>query len=285
MTSRVEDKRSSTREHIVILVAALVLTVLGAATSVDAQYFRNPESDVDPSIFRIDDKKFMGVKIKPNMAMVDQDGQERTFREFLGKPTILVLSYYTCDGSCSAVNSVLKETLEEVEKSEIGQDYRILTLSFDKDDTQESMVTFAEELALSDRMKKGWVLARLKDPDAIKPLTDSLGFKFFWSAQDHTFFHPNVYIFLSPKGRVVRYLYALTNDTTDMELAILDAYQGKFRPNQIIEYAVSLCYSYNFKEGRYTYNIPLFVGVGSFFLGITIFIGSMLYFRNFKKKS
>ncbi|MBF0620484.1 MAG: SCO family protein [Magnetococcales bacterium] len=266
-------------------IIGIILILLGITLPVvvEGRYFRNPDSDIDPNIFKIDDKKFMGVKISPDLEMLDVDGKAFTFRDFQGEPTILVFSYYTCDGSCSAVNSVLKEMLEDIERTEIGKDYRVLTLSFDKEDTVDTMANFQQELALSEKLKKGWKLGLIKDPEVMEALTKSVGFKYFWSAQDQTFFHPNVYIFLSPEGRVVRYLYALTNDQTDMELAILDAHQGKFRPSQVIELAVSICYSYNYKEGRYTYNIPLFVGAGSFILGVSILVGSLVYFRKFRK--
>ena len=76
----------------------------------------------------------------------------------------------------------------------------------------------------------------------------------------------------------------MANEAKDVELAVLEAKQGKFKPSEIINYAVSLCYSYNYKEGRYTYNIPLFVAVGSLTLGVTAFSGSVVFFGRRRKK-
>ncbi|MBF0589106.1 MAG: SCO family protein [Magnetococcales bacterium] len=260
----------------------LVIALWGGAG--EANYFRQPESNVDPKIFHIDDQKFLGNRLDPNLELLDEDDKSFRFKGFLGTPTILVFSYYTCDGSCSAVNSVLKEMVQEVKQSKIGEDFRILTISFDPNDTKESVKKFAAELDVPEELKDGWTLARLKDPGQLEAVTKQFGFKYFWSAQDKTFFHPNVYIFLSPDGRAARYLYALNNDELDMDLAILEARQGKFRPSQVIQLAVSLCYSYNYEEGRYTYNIPLFVGVGAFLTGIFTFAGFMIYYRRKAKK-
>ena len=264
-----------------VLLAAAVLFVVAPA---GAAYFAQPDSDIDPNIFKIDDKKFLGERLDPNLTLVVEGGREIKARELLGKPSILVFSYYRCDGTCSAVNQVLKEILKETDL-QIGDDYQVLTLSFDENDDLSSMETFRKDLALPEGWaEKGWNLALFKDPELIKKTTAQFGYKFFWSAQDQTFFHPNVYMFLSSKGRVVRYLYALTNDKTDMKLAILEAKEGRFRPSQVIQIAVSLCFSYNFEEGRYTYNIPLFVGVGSLLLGITLFISSLRLYRPAGKK-
>jgi len=79
-------------------------------------------------------------------------------------------------------------------------------------------------------------------------------------------------------------LYSQTVESKDVELAVFDAKQGKFRPNEIINFATSLCYSYNYKEGRYTYNIPLFVAVGSLTFGVTAFSGSVFVFRRRRKE-
>ncbi len=260
----------------------LVALLWGAAG--ETAYFRQPDSNIDPEVFRIDDKKHLGNKLDPNLALLDETGKSFQLREMLGKPIILVFSYYTCDGSCSAVNVVLKEMIAGMKQSKIGKDFRVLTISFDPNDTKESVHKFAAELNLTDEMKRGWTLARLKDPAQIEVTTSRFGFKYYWSAQDKTFFHPNVYIFLTKEGRAARYLYALNNDELDLDLAILEALEGKFRPSQVLQLAVSLCYSYNYEEGRYTYNIPLFVGVGAFMFGIITFTGFMIYYRRKMKK-
>ena len=227
----------------------------------------------------------MGVKIDPNIELVDEHGTPLKLSDFEGKPTILVWSYYTCDGSCSAVNAELKALLEGVERQNVGEHYQVLTLSFDKSDTLDTLKNFRTYLELSPKFEKAWTFALLKDPNQVEQLTKKTGFNFFWAPQDKTFYHPNVYILVSPEGRITRYLYALTNTEKDMGLALLEARRGNFKMNETIDFVVGLCYSYNYKEGRYTYNIPLFVGLGALFIGLSSLLGSVLLFRkkNFKE--
>ncbi|MBF0142406.1 MAG: SCO family protein [Magnetococcales bacterium] len=265
-----------------VLLAAVLLWMLVAPSPASSQYFRQRESNIDPKIFHIDDKTFLGVKLDPALKLKDGTGREFTLKEMLETPLILVFSYYRCDGSCSAVNSALKALLEEPGRMAMGQGFRVLTLSFDEHDDAVTLGKFATDLDLPEEWKEKWTLALFADPGDIKRVTGRVGFKFFWSAPDMTFFHPNVLIFLSPDGRVARYLNAMSNDRQDLDMAILEARKSQFEPHEIVDYVASLCFSYSFKDGRYVYNIPLFVGAGSLLLGILLLVGSLVIFK--KKK-
>jgi protein SCO1/2 len=263
--------------------AALVLCLAAAESS--AAYNRFSESDIDLDVFNIDQLKFLGTRIDGGYAVRDENGNLLTIGDFFGKPMILVLSYFKCDGLCSLANIDLKELIEKVGRRRIGKDYSVLTLSFDKYDNAQTLEMFARELNLTGETADGWTLATMNDPEDIKKLTQSVGFKYFWSPRDRTFFHPNIYIFVSPQGRVVRYLYANSVDSTDIELALIEAQQGQVKPTEVINLLVSYCYSYNFKEGRYTYNIPLFIAVGSLTIGVASFIVAAAVFKRKLKKA
>jgi len=252
-----------------------------AATPAAAQYGGPvPVSDIDPAVFQIDETKFLGKKVLADLPLVDATGKEFTLAQKLDRPTVLVLSYFTCDGSCSIINQDLKAQLEDIKDMNPGVDFNIVTLSFDKNDNSETLNIFKKNLKMPEVMEKGWTFGTFKNSDDINLFTENIGFKFFWSPQDRAFFHPGAFMFLTPdEGRLARVLYALSSGSKDVKLAVLDAKGGNFRPSEIIDYAVSLCYSYNYKEGKYTYNIPMFVGAGSLTLGVTSFAVSVLVFR------
>jgi protein SCO1/2 len=81
------------------MLGAVLLLGAGAETS-SAQYFRRPASNVDPRVLTIDEKAVLGNKIEPGTEFVNEAGNVVRWGDMLGKPLILVLSYYTCDGSC-----------------------------------------------------------------------------------------------------------------------------------------------------------------------------------------
>ena len=255
------------------LATFCLFLMVGTQIGYSAPY-KTPESDIDPEIFRVDEKEFLGVKLKSGAGFIDQEGKSFSFTDLGEKPFILVMAYYTCDGSCSTFNAELADALEKVNqlsRVKAGEDFSIVTLSFDKNDTPASARRFISEFELPDSLKSAWKVGVFADKEMIKPFTKSLGYKFFWSPADKMFMHPSAYYFISPEKRVIRILHDPAEEPKDMELAILDTKFSRMKPAEIVSIAVSLCYSYNYKEGKYGLNYPLFIALGSLFTGIGAF--------------
>lgn len=270
------------RAMMVLLICCLAWA---AAAPAFAQTKREPESEIDPSLFRIDEAKYLGTKVDASLALTDDQGRPFVLGDKMGLPLIMVLSYYQCDGTCSVVNADLKRLLGEVDRVAMGKDYRVVTVSFDPKDTTDTLAAFHKGLDVPSAWDAGWTFALAADAAGLRRMTDSIGFKYFWSPRDRTFFHPGVFVVMSPEGRVVRYLYSLSTEAKDVELALIDALQGKVAaPSQLINYAVSLCYSYNYAEGRYTVNIPMFVGMGSLAFGVIVLVVSVVAYRRRRRK-
>ena len=275
---------SSARRWTAVLAVLLAwgLSALPAA----AQYFRRPVSDLDPRIMRIEEKEVLGRSITPSTVLVDHLGRELRWGDLLGKPVILVLSYYTCDGSCSIINQAMASLLKDVTAVRPGEDFRIVTLSFDRHDSLGSTAKFRDLVATEAKglAEDAWTFATFKSEADLKAETERIGFKFFWSPEDRIFLHPGAFLFFSPKGQLVRVLYQQDISGRDVELGVLDARQGQFRPNEIINFALSLCYSYNYHDGKYALSIPLFVGLGALLTGLSTLFGSIFVFKLTKKR-
>ena len=258
---------------------AVVVGLMAAATGARAEYGRVPFSEVDTGLFRIDETKFLGVKPDRSTPLRDETGQPVTLGQLADKPTILVLSYFNCDGTCNVVNGDLAGLLNDVSRWKLGQDFRVLTVSFDARDDVETLAKFRQSLHLPNGADQGWRFAVAAAPEEAKRLADTVGFKYFWSSEDRAFLHPGLYVFLSREGRVVRYLYSTNSRPLDVELAITDAMANEITPKQFRNLALGLCYSYNFKDGRYKLNVPLFAGFASLLVGGALFLVSSLYYR------
>jgi len=264
-----------------VLAGAALLTLAGPAR---ADFSPFSESEVDPSIFRVDEARFLGARPDPALAFRDESGQRFTLDEMTGKPLILVLSYYTCDGTCSLVNKELATLLKGVGRVQPGRDYRVLTVSFDPHDTAESLARFRTRFEVPAPVQSAWRFGLPAGGDDARRLADAVGFKYFWSPRDGVFLHPGVFVFLSGEGRVVRYLYAETARPLDVELALIDAKQNKIEPGEVLDLALSVCYSYNYRDGRYSVNYPLFVGLGSLIFGFgSLTVAFFAYKRRARK--
>lgn len=261
-------------------LAAWAMALMAATPSLAA--YRPTDSEIDPKILRIDEKKILGNKALEGLALVDEMGREFSLLDGPEKARILVLSYYGCEGACPAFSADLSGILQRAEalgRVSSGKDYNVVTISFDKNDTPAVAAHFKSMIQIPEGLAKNWTFAVLKEKGKIKELTERLDFHYFWSFSDKMFYHSNAYFFISPEGRVVRVLHSSAVEAKDMELALIDTFFDRIRPSQVLTMAMSFCYSYNYKEGKYGINYPLIFGMGSVILGIGAFGISALIVR------
>ena len=265
------------------MIARWLLTLALAATPCFAIDLQNRDSVVDPALMRIDEPKFLGTPLARDTTFTDAGGQPFRMQDMLGKPVILLLSYYGCDGSCPTMNANLERVLADVKRFRLGEDYRVLTVSFDAADTPQSAAAFLDKTkALSGGKSQSWRHAMVSGaPEQVRAFAAGVGFRFFWSQEDKVFLHPNVLVFLTPEGRVARYIYGTRLDAAAVELALIDADWGRISESTaLFDMLTGACYSYNYAEGRYQPNYSLLAGVGSLLAGIALTVtGFWLYRR------
>ena len=95
---------------------------------------------------------------------------------------------------------------------------------------------------------------------------------------------PSVYTLLSPQGKISRYLYAGRISARDIEIALTKAMKGEIAPANIIDFIVAACYSYNYKDGKYKLNIPLFIALGALASGFAMIIGGYFFMRKRRRR-
>lgn len=239
------------------------------------------QSVVDASFMQVDEPRYLGSTLPEGTVLTDAAGQDFRIGDLRGKPLILLLSYYGCDGTCPVMNAELAKVLAKVDRFRLGDDYRVLTVSFDRKDTPATAADFlAKTDAVPASMRQGWRHAVLKQPDTQEAFAGGVGFRFFWSDAAEAFLHPNVLVFLTPQGRVARYIYGTGMDARNIELAILDAdWERISNSSAVFDIMTGACFSYNYVEGRYQWNYSLLAGVGSLLSGITLMILGTWFYR------
>lgn len=244
------------------------------------------ESTPDPRIMQIDEPRYLGALVPRGIEMLGASGRAFTLGDVLGKPVILLLSYYQCDGSCSTMNRALYRELPKVERFRIGRDYRVLTVSFDRNDTAARAAEFARQLELPAAIRAGWTHAVVRDrQNASGALASSVGFRYFWSQADRAFLHPNVLVFLTPEGRVARYLYGTHLDARQIGLALVDADWGRISNSaNVIDLVTGVCFSYNYAEGKYQPNYSLLAGAGALLFGVSLMVSGAVVYRNRQRR-
>ena len=179
-----------------VLVLLAVFGVLTLSWAVPMP--KGHEGFFDPTILKIEEEKYLGKQVA-DVEFTDEEGRTHKLLDYIkGHPTALILGYYTCDSACPLI---IKNAIEA--SKNISKDFRGIVLSFDKEDTLRDLQEFKKKLGISPSSR--WTFGIMKEED-IKKLSQSLGYRFFYSRQDRFFVHPNVVMFIDPEGKVSRYL-------------------------------------------------------------------------------
>ncbi len=214
---------------------------------------KNTPSMFDASIMQIEEEKYLGNKVA-NITFTAEDGKTYKLYEFIkGKPTALILAYYTCDSACPLI---VKSAMEATKN--VGKDANLLVLSFDKEDRLEDIKKFKSQLGVNNPK---WTFGIMSEED-IKKLTQSVGYRFFYSRQDRVFVHPNVVIFIAPDGKIVRYLYGISPREKDFRIALAEAETFRITRNTIVDVAYMVCYRYDPNTGKYGLNPTVIFAFG-----------------------
>ena len=240
-------------------------------------------SVADGSVMQIDEPRYLGNRLIGETVLTAADGRDFRLGELFGKPVILLLSYYGCDGSCPTMGAELAKVLSKVERFRLGRDYRVLTVSFDQRDTAATAREFLTKTkamaGITGAAGEGWQHAVIKS-GTVERFAGEVGFRFFWSDAAAAFMHPNVLVFLTPEGRVARYIYGSRLDARTVELALTDAdWERISNSSAVFDMLTGACFSYNYAEGRYQLNYSLLAGLGSLLLGLSLMLGGAWMYR------
>jgi protein SCO1/2 len=255
------------------VIIFLLLTIL-----LNNKVFAQP--DASQSDVGLDEK--LGEYAPLDLTFKDENGKTVILKQLINKPTIVVLVYYRCPGVCPLTLGGVAEVLDKL-SLEPGKQYSVLTISFDETDTPD----------LSLRKKKNYLHAIQKpfpedawtfltgDNDNITKFTNAVGFKF---KKDGDFFkHPVALIVLSADGKIIRYLYGSTFLPFDVQMALIEASEG--RVGATVGKVLQYCFSYDPKGRKYTLNITKVTGTVILFLVIVFFIYLIITSRSRNKKA
>ncbi len=240
--------------------------------------YNNPMDKVgtfDPSVLEINQELYLGKKVG-DYTLLTEKGWTSVNKVIGGKATILQLAYYTCDSTCPLITENTLKRLKELG----DKDYNVLVVSFDRRDNLDTLRAYKEKLsAKHGPIPENWTFALLSEGD-IQRLTKELGFKFFYSEKDRTFVHPNLLVFLSPGGKVTRYLLGVDPRPQDIRIALAGARLESPSKTSIVDLALLACYRYDPTRSRYVFDPTLVFPL----MGFVLLATTGLLALKFKRK-
>ena len=190
---------------------------------------------------------------------------------FSEKPVLMTVIYYNCPSLCNFHLNGLFSAMQKISQT-AGKDYEFVAVSMDWRETpslaRAKKANYLKEFNRSEQE----VRFLTGSAQAVRKLTDSLGFAFRWDEGSRQFAHSPVAYLLSAKGRILRYLYGVEFEPDTLQLSLVEAGQG--RTGTLTDRIRLFCYRFDPGENRYTlyaYNIMRAgAGLMAFFLFVTL---------------
>ena len=241
----------------------------------------------DPALKGIDVVEHLGGKLPLDLTFTDENGKTVQLGDFFDgkRPVIMALAYYECPMLCTLVLNGIADGVKGMTRLTPGKDFQILTISINPKETADLALkkqkTYLE--ATGNKVKpEDWTFC-VGQQENIKPLADSLGFKYYYDKKIDNYAHPAVIYLLTPDGTISRYLYGTKYKSQDLRLGLLEASQGNI--GSTVQRVLLYCYHYDPDAKGYVLfaaNVMKLGGVATLVI-LGVFLG-LLWVRDRRRK-
>jgi protein SCO1/2 len=190
------------------------------------------------------------------------------------KPALFVPLLHNCPNICAVTLANLLEAVA-LQQYRLGRDFRIIAFSIDP---RESPSDAAKSLRQVERAfptaDKGGLYGLTGSSDAIRQVTDALGYRYGWDKSAGQYAHLAATAVLTADGRLSRWLYGLAPEPRDLALGLTEAGQGRI--GSWSDQLLLLCFHYDPQNGRYSslintaLRVAALVTIGA--LGLLVFV-------------
>ena len=213
-------------------------------------------------------KEMLGKNLSKESVLINERGEKVFLNTFFqdSKPIVFIPSYYSCIRLCSFIFQGVQRVADKVALSgmKLGKDYKIISLSFNPKDTYQLASKKGKEIRsrfINVNVKeKNWEFLTGNEK-VVRSLLNSIGYYYRWDGDDKKdISHSAVIMMLSPKGKVVRYLYGIQFIEKDFRLALVEASKGKI--GSAFEKVLLYCFRFDALKGKYVPYVWAFVRIG-----------------------
>ncbi len=209
----------------------------------------------------------------------DQNNFLRVNDLFDGKrPVMLSFNYSDCPKLCSVQLENMTLTLREV-AFKVGKDFQVVSISIDPNEqTSRARASKKKYVKLYNQPESAdsWRFLTGRRED-IAAVAAQCGFRYKYVREQKLYSHPPVFILVSPQGKIVRYIHGLDYDPDTIEMALIEAAEGKIgSPINILSYGLG-CFSFNEMTGKYTLQAMAIMRICGALTVIALLLGLVPY--------
>ena len=233
----------------------------------------------------IDEK--LGDTLPDDITIIDENNNPVVFKDLLSSdtPTVLNLVYYSCPKLCNFATDGLLQVVNETDSLEIGKDYKLLTVSFDPEDSSElassKALKYRSRVRAGEQTQSSWPFFT-GDQTNIEKLTQSVGFKY--KVDGNEFAHASALIVLTPEGRISRYLHGIQHVPNDFRLSLLEASKGEIGTSKLLNSVLLFCYGFDPVGKKYALKALNVVKAGGLITFLSLCVGLTYFWRREKVK-
>jgi protein SCO1/2 len=232
------------------VVVALAVVLFAPAVHADSDQ-RLPAAQLPSALEGVGIDQRLDEMLPLEAAFVDEQGAAVTLGDYFGdKPVILALVYYECPMLCTLELNGLVRALRAL-PLELGDDFEIVTVSFDPDETPELARKKKDEYARQhgrEGREAGWHFLT-GSQESIGELTRAAGFRYNYDAKTDLFNHASAIMVLTPQGRLSKYFYGIEYSARDLRLGLVEASDGKI--GSPVDEILLYCFHYDPETGKY----------------------------------
>lgn len=215
----------------------------------------------------------LGTKVPTDLTFRDERGESVSLSRYVGqRPVVLMLVYYECPMLCQLSFQGLIRGLKPLSFTP-GLDFDIVAVSIDPDETP-ALAAKKKQHLLETYRRVGADMHFLTGEEAqIRRLASSVGFRYYYDPKTDEYAHGAALIVLTKGGKVSRYIFGTDYAPRDLDLALVEASEGKL--GTLSTSALLLCYAYDQASGRYTLSVMRILRLAG---GLTVFgLATALY--------
>lgn len=196
----------------------------------------------------------LDAKLPLELTFEDEFGHDVLLSKYINgdKPVIVTLNYYRCPMLCSLTLNGLVSGMKEMEWT-AGDEFEIVTVSINPDEGPELAMTnktgyinhYGREKA-----NDGWHFLTGSQENIVE-LADALGFGYTFDTQTGEYLHTASIMFITPDGRISKYMNDVKFAGQDLRFALVEASEGKIG-SALDKLLLFNCFQYNPERNSYT---------------------------------
>lgn len=228
----------------VIIVAAFFVLFAG--------YNLFAAEDVKPDSLEIGIVEHLNDYVPAGIKLVGEHGDTVDLKSQIDKPTVLCFVYFECPMLCTPLMNGLADVIDKSDMK-IGKDYQVITIGFNIEEPLSLAISKKKNYIRQMKTKEaaqGWKFF-VSDSANIAKATNAFGFRY--KRAGNVFLHSATLIFVSPEGKITRYLNGTYFLPFEFKMGVVESSRGIAGPtiNKVLQY----CYGYDTQANRYVLDV------------------------------